>query len=115
MVQKNVTAGMDLRPDANDNLFTISDLKELWATANVYETDIPKISTGSDADVVTLSYPGKQFKGKVERISNVLDPETKAMSVKIRMDNKDLLLNRVCLPIFQYIFRKIRKCFSKYK
>jgi len=33
VVEKNVTVGMDLRPDANDNLFTISDLKELWATA----------------------------------------------------------------------------------
>jgi cobalt-zinc-cadmium efflux system membrane fusion protein len=83
---------MDLRPDANDNIFTISDLKELWATANVYETDISKIKTGSQADVVTMSYPGKQFIGKVERISNILDPETKVMSVKIRMDNKDLIL-----------------------
>jgi cobalt-zinc-cadmium efflux system membrane fusion protein len=92
VVQKNVTAGMDLRPDANDNLFTISDLKELWATANVYETDIAKIKIGSEADVVTLSYPGKKFKGKVERISNILDPETKVMSVKIRLDNKDLML-----------------------
>jgi cobalt-zinc-cadmium efflux system membrane fusion protein len=92
VVQKNITAGMDLRPDANDNIFTISDLKELWATANVYETDISKIKTGSQADVVTMSYPGKQFIGKVERISNILDPETKVMSVKIRMDNKDLIL-----------------------
>ena len=92
VVQKNVTTGMDLRPDANDNILTISDLKELWATANVYETDIAKIKAGSEADIATLSYPGKQFRGKVERISNILDPETKVMSVKIRLDNKDLLL-----------------------
>jgi membrane fusion protein, heavy metal efflux system len=92
VVQKNVTAGMDLRPDANDNLFTISDLKEVWATANVYETDISKIKTGSLAHVITMSYPGKQFIGKVERISNILDPETKVMSVKVRIENKDLML-----------------------
>ena len=61
VVEKNVTAGMDLRPDANDNLFTISDLKELWATANVYETDISKIKAGSDAEVATLSYPDKKY------------------------------------------------------
>jgi membrane fusion protein, heavy metal efflux system len=92
VVQKNVTAGMDLRSDANENLFTISDLKDLWATANVYETDVSKIKTGSDADVITLSYPGRHFSGKVERISNILDPETKVMTVKIRLENKDLLL-----------------------
>jgi cobalt-zinc-cadmium efflux system membrane fusion protein len=92
VVDKNVTAGMDLRADANDNLFTISDLKELWAIANVYETDISKIRVGSNAEVVTLSYPDKKYKGKVDRISNVLDPDTKVMSIKIRLDNKDFTL-----------------------
>jgi membrane fusion protein, heavy metal efflux system len=87
VVDKNVTVGMDLRPDAIDNLFTISDFKELWATANVYETDISKIRIGSDAEVVTLSYPDKIFTGKVERISNILDPDTKLMSVKIGLRN----------------------------
>jgi membrane fusion protein, heavy metal efflux system len=92
VVEKNVTAGMDLRADANENLFTISDLKDLWATANVFETDISKISVGSDAEVVTLSYPDKKYKGKVDRISNILDPDTKVMSIKIRLDNKDFKL-----------------------
>ena len=105
VVEKNVTAGMDLRPDANDNLFTISDLKELWASANVYETDISKIKIGSDAEVVTLSYPDKKYKGRVDRISNILDPETKVMSIKIHLDNKDFTLKpgmfahiSICLP-----------------
>jgi cobalt-zinc-cadmium efflux system membrane fusion protein len=89
VVEKNVTAGMDLRPDANDNLFTISDLKEIWATANVYESDISKIKVGSDAEVVTLSYPDKKFIGKVERISNILDPETKLINVKIGLRNSE--------------------------
>ena len=92
VVAKNVTVGMDLRPDATDNLFTISNLKELWATANVYETDIAKITVGSEAEVTTLSYPDKKFGGKVERISNILDPDTKVMSVKIHLENKDFTL-----------------------
>lgn len=92
VVAKNVTAGMDLRPDASDYLFTISDLKELWATANVYETDISKIKVGSEAEVTTISYPDQKFTGKVERISNVLDPETKLMNVKIGLKNPDYKL-----------------------
>jgi cobalt-zinc-cadmium efflux system membrane fusion protein len=92
VVEKNVTVGMDLRPDAADNLFTISDLKDLFAIANVYETDISKIRIGSEATVFTLSYPDKKLTGRVERISNILDPETKAMTVKVRLDNKDFTL-----------------------
>ena len=87
IVEKNVTIGMDLRPDDNNNLFTISDLKEVWAVANVYESDIAKIKLGSSTAVTTLSYPDKIFTGQVEKISNILDPETKAISVKIRIDN----------------------------
>jgi membrane fusion protein, heavy metal efflux system len=92
IAEKNITIGMDLRPDANDNLFTISDLKDVWATANVFETDIAKIQVGSSAEVITLSYPDKKFSGRVERISNILDPETKVMSVKIHLENKDFIL-----------------------
>ncbi|MGC1389831.1 MAG: efflux RND transporter periplasmic adaptor subunit [Bacteroidales bacterium] len=92
VVDKNVTTGMDIRPDATDNLFTISDLRELWATANVYETDISKIRIGSEAIVTTLSYPDKKFTGKIERISSILDPETKLMNVKIGLRNPEYLL-----------------------
>lgn len=92
VVEKKVTVGMDVRPDANDNLFTISDLKEIWATANVSETDISKIKVGSDAEVVTLSYPDEKFNGKIERISNILDPETNLMNIKIGIRNPDYKL-----------------------
>jgi len=92
IVEKNINAGMELRPDDATNLFTISDLKEVWATANVYETDIAKIKRGSEAEITTLSYPDKKFSGKAERISNILNPETNVMSVKIRLSNPDYTL-----------------------
>src|ERR1043165_3889320 len=92
IVEKNVNAGMELRADDANNLFTISDLKEVWATANVYETDIAKIKQGSEAEITTLTYPDKKFSGKVERISNILNPETNVMSVKIRLSNPDYIL-----------------------
>lgn len=92
VVEKNMNAGRELRADDGTNLFTISDLKEVWATANVYETDIAKIKTGSEAIVSTLSYPDKKFNGKIERISNILNPETNVMTVKIRISNPDYSL-----------------------
>ena len=92
IVEKNVATGMELRLDNASNLFTISDLKEVWAVANVYETDIAKIKQGSEAEISTLSYPDKKFSGKVEKISNILNPETNVMSVKIRLNNPDYTL-----------------------
>jgi cobalt-zinc-cadmium efflux system membrane fusion protein len=92
IVEKNMNTGMELRADDANNLFTISDLKEVWATANVYETDIAKIKMGNDAEITTLSYPNHVFSGKVEKISNLLNPETNVMSVKIRLRNPDYTL-----------------------
>jgi cobalt-zinc-cadmium efflux system membrane fusion protein len=92
IVEKNVNAGQELRADDAANLFTISDLKEVWATANVYESDIAKIKVGDAAEITTLSYPDRKMTGKVERISNVLNPETNVMNVKVRLKNEDYAL-----------------------
>lgn len=92
IVGKDITIGKDIRADDNSILFTISDLKDIWAVASVFETDIAKVRVGSFADIRILSYPDEQFSGKVERISNVLDPETKVMSIKVRLENPDYKL-----------------------
>jgi cobalt-zinc-cadmium efflux system membrane fusion protein len=92
IVEKKINAGSFIRPDMSDNLFTISDLKNVWVWANVFETDIPKVRQGSSVEVTTLAYPGKIFKGKIDQVSEVLDPTNKAMRVRISLDNNDLLL-----------------------
>ncbi len=92
VVEKNVNTGMELRADDSNNMFTISDLKEVWAIANVYETDISKITAGAEVEIGALSYPDRKFTGKVERISNILNQETSVMTVKIRLSNTDYAL-----------------------
>ena len=39
-----------------------------------------------------MSYPDKVYDGKVDMISQVLDPESKVMKVRIVLDNDDMLL-----------------------
>lgn len=92
IVEKNVNPGMDVRPDAGNNLFTIADLNEVWVVANAYETDIEKINIGYLADVTVLSYSTQNFPGRIDKISNILNPETNVLNVKIRLDNPGYLL-----------------------
>ena len=40
----------------------------------------------------TLSYPDKKFFGKVDKIFNIIDLETKAMKVRIKLPNNEYLL-----------------------
>jgi cobalt-zinc-cadmium efflux system membrane fusion protein len=92
VVEKLVTNNMSIRSDNSTNLFTISDLKNVWIIANVYESNISSIHLNDGVDVTTLSYPDKVFKGKVDKIMNVLDPTTKVMKVRIVLPNPGYVL-----------------------
>lgn len=92
VVEKNINNGAFIRPDNAESLFTISDLKDVWVWANVFEADISKVRPGINVEVTTLAYPGKIFYGKIDKTSEVLDPSNKTMRVLIRLKNPDLLL-----------------------
>lgn len=92
IVEKNITSGSFIRQDNGGSMFTISNMKDVWIWANVFESDISKVKTGYTARVTTLAYPGKVFMGKVNEISSVLDPDNKVMKIKIALPNPDMLL-----------------------
>ena len=92
IVQKSINQDMLLRSDRSENIFDIAEISNVWAIANVNESDIEKVKLGENASVTTLSYPDKVFKGKVDKIFNIIDPSTKAMNARIILDNKEFLL-----------------------
>jgi cobalt-zinc-cadmium efflux system membrane fusion protein len=92
IIQKNINQDMLLRNDKSDNIFDIAQIDDVWAIANVNESDINQVKLGIDAEVSTLSYPDKKFYGKVDKIFNIIDPETKAMKVRIKLNNEGFLL-----------------------
>lgn len=92
IVEKNINAGSFIRNDNSQNLFTISDMQDVWVLANVFETDIQKIKAQQPAEVTTLAYPDKIFYGKVDQVNTVLDPLSKAMKIKIVLPNTGMLL-----------------------
>ncbi|MEG2103440.1 MULTISPECIES: efflux RND transporter periplasmic adaptor subunit [Flavobacterium] len=92
IIQKSINQDMLLRSDRSENIFDIAEISEVWAMANINEIDINKVKLGIDASVTTLSYPDKIFKGKVDKIFNVIDPQTKAMQARIKLQNPGFLL-----------------------
>jgi cobalt-zinc-cadmium efflux system membrane fusion protein len=92
VVEKSATDNMAIRADNSTNLFTIADLKNVWIIANVYESNISLIHLNDDVDITTLAYPEKVFKGKVDKVMNVLDPVNKVMKIRIILPNPDYLL-----------------------
>ncbi|WP_338875431.1 efflux RND transporter periplasmic adaptor subunit [Spirosoma sp. SC4-14] len=92
IVEKTASPGMELRSDDPENLFTISNLDRVWVMANVYESDLANVHEGDPATITTLSYPDKVFHGKIDKIFNVLDPDSKTLKVRVTLDNADYRL-----------------------
>ncbi|HEX8349740.1 MAG TPA: efflux RND transporter periplasmic adaptor subunit [Hymenobacter sp.] len=92
ITEKNVTDHMQFNANNVDNLFTISDLSTVWVMADVFQTNIAAVKFGHEADVATLAYPDKHFNGRIDKIFNVLDPQSKVMKVRVRLKNPGYLL-----------------------
>jgi len=92
VVQKNINREMQIRSDNNTEVFTISGLDEVWVVANVYESDINKVKLGNPVQIKVSAYPDEVWNTKIEKIYNVLDPESKTMTIRMKLANLDYKL-----------------------
>ncbi len=92
VITKNININELLRSDESDPLFSIAEMNEIWAVANVNESDIPRVKEGYDVVVNTLAFPDLSYHGTIEKIYNLIDPETKAMKIRVRISNSDFKL-----------------------
>lgn len=68
---------------AGRELFTLVDISQLKVEAKVLESEVGKMKVGHEASLKFSAYPGKAFKGRVEAISPVINPEDKTCAVHI--------------------------------
>ncbi|WP_293789247.1 efflux RND transporter periplasmic adaptor subunit [uncultured Pedobacter sp.] len=92
VIEKNVTQNMQLRGDNDKSLFTIADLSNVWAMINIYESDISRVKAGDEVSLSTLSYPNQVFKGKIEKLYNQVDQDSKVMNARVVIPNPGFLL-----------------------
>lgn len=73
-------------------VISVVDLGRLRALIYVIERDYPLIRVGQEAEVSTDAYPGKTFKGRIARISQVLQETSRQALVEVEIENGDMLL-----------------------
>lgn len=92
IVEKNINKEMQIRSDQNDEMFVISGLENVWVMADVYESDISKIHENTPIRITTLAYPDKEFTGKIDKVYNMLNDESKTMNIRVKLTNENYLL-----------------------
>jgi len=92
VITKNINSNELLRTDEGEPLFSIANTNVIWAVANVNESNISHIKENYEATVNTLAFPEINYKGKIEKIYNVIDATTKSMKFRVPIANSDFKL-----------------------
>jgi cobalt-zinc-cadmium efflux system membrane fusion protein len=92
IVEKLIAQGQLLQAGSTA-CFTIADLSTMWVLANVYANDLPEVSVGQPADIVT-DVSRAAIPGRVDYIASLADPGTKAVQVRILAPNNNHVRRR---------------------
>lgn len=90
VVTKNAVLGGMV--DESTEILTILDPTRLRVEAAVYERDIARVREGQPVEVTVPAFPGEVFQGTITYISDLLDPETRTITVRTVVANPDLKL-----------------------
>ncbi len=90
--ERQVKAGSQVRPDAANPLFVITEPQHLWVLVDLPERQLGKIKIGQPVLVESDAYPDEVFHGKVTVIGESLDPVTRRIQVRCYVNNALLKL-----------------------
>ncbi|HUX95806.1 MAG TPA: efflux RND transporter periplasmic adaptor subunit [Bacteroidales bacterium] len=71
-------------------LFQVVDLSHVWVLFDAYESDLPWIKKGDQAEFSIQSLPGKTFSGKVTFIDPFINGSTRVAKVRVELNNPKL-------------------------
>lgn len=100
VVDKSVNPGQEIRPDqmlANipeitAPLFVVSDPTRLWIQIDATEIDVPHLQPGREITFTSRAFPDETFTGRVDKVSEFIDPNTRTIKVRGSVDNSRRVL-----------------------
>jgi membrane fusion protein, heavy metal efflux system len=91
ITDQQVTNAAGVQGLGSPNPFTISDLSYVWIMCDVYENDLDAVRLGEYADLRLNAYPDKAFKGRIDNILPVLDPNIRTAKVRLEVANPGMM------------------------
>lgn len=104
VIERKVAVGQVVQP--SDSLFVVSDLKSVWAIAEVPEQDADAVVRGQRVEIVVPSLGDEKRVGKIVYVADVVNPETRTVRVGVDLDNPGKILKPAML-IGMLIERKV--------
>lgn len=75
-----------------DTLVVVGETTEVWLKVDIYERDLANVHSGDDVWATAIAYPDRTFKGHVDELGTVIDPERRVLTARIVLRNPDEVL-----------------------
>jgi cobalt-zinc-cadmium efflux system membrane fusion protein len=104
VIERKIAVGQVVQP--SDSLFVVSDLRSVWAIAEVPEQDADAVSRGQSVEIVVPALGDEKRAGKIVYVADVVNPETRTVRVGVDLENPGKTLKPAML-IGMLIERKV--------
>jgi membrane fusion protein, heavy metal efflux system len=86
IIERHVTDGQFVQADSMP-IIAVADVSTVWVMGDVFERDLHLVNTGDEATITTTAYPGERFTGRVNYVSDAIDPMTRTAKVRVSVPN----------------------------
>src|SRR5262252_4702101 len=86
IIERHVTDGQFVQADSMP-IIAVADASTVWVMGDVFERDLHLVTAGDEASITTTAYPGERFTGRVNYVSDVIDPMTRTAKVRVSVPN----------------------------
>ena len=94
VVERSITQGQVVQPA--DALYVVADLSEVWVTAEVPEQQAALVRAGQQVDIEVPAL-GARLTGKLIYVADTVNPETRTVTVRSRVNNAERQLKPAML------------------
>ena len=90
VIENNAVLGAMIEPGTE--IMIVLNPTTLCIDAEIYEKDLSKINIDQEVKIAVPAYPDKTFVGRIYYIGDIVHPETRTITVRTRVNNKDFKL-----------------------
>jgi cobalt-zinc-cadmium efflux system membrane fusion protein len=85
--ERTATPALEVSPSLPAPLFVVTSPKSLWLMIDLPEKLLAKLKLGSAVSVESDAFPGERFAAKIIQLGQIVDPNSRRVTVRARVDN----------------------------
>lgn len=97
VIERKVTTGQVVQPA--DAIYTVADLSRVWVQAEIPEKQSDLVKVGDTVNVAIPALGNRSIEGKLVYVSSTVNPETRTVTARTEVDNKDRSIRPAMLAV----------------